>query len=100
MIAAPAYCNREIVHPFNGDMDVCGRDPQVNEKMIENPRLVIEYLENHEDNKAIQELLRNHPFMQKVEAGKLKKDELRDDVVANLAYNLDRQVRNWGQALN
>merc|ERR1711920_489645 len=65
--AAPVY-SRHVSETDADEMDVCGRDPRVTDKMRENPRQVIEYLVNHPENQEIQKMLNNHPFVQKVEA--------------------------------
>lgn len=78
-----------------GQQDVCG-DPIPNR---DNPRQILEYLSNTEDNKKTSEYVEKHPFIVDVENGKLDRTRMTSFIV-NYARFLSCFSRSLGSALN
>lgn len=78
-----------------GQQDVCG-DPIPNR---DNPRQILEYLSNTEDNKKTNEYVKKHPFLVDVENGKLDRTRMTNFIV-NYARFLSCFGRSLGSALN
>merc|ERR1712238_480547 len=88
------YC----VASANGLEDVCG-DPAVTDKMIHDPKMVLDMLRNLDSNKHAQQRIEDNDFIKDVESGKMTKDMMKQWIIQQ-AYSMESLARSFAGAYN
>merc|ERR1712238_413038 len=88
------YC----VASANGLEDVCG-DPAVTDKMIHDPKMVLDMLRNLDSNKHAQQRIEDNDFIKDVESGKMTKDMMKQWIIQQ-AYSMESLTRSFAGAYN
>jgi len=82
----------------DGGNDVCG-DPLPSNDMRSNPMKVVDWLQQQDMWKKVNQALDSHPFIKDIESGKLTKDNMQRFII-NMVYDLERNTRTFHGAYN